>query len=169
VAQHAHEELPFDTFDPVRYQPDAPWAGLASPCGQVLALYFGGGEPHYRSYVSAWAGAPYNAFVSQLVARYASPAEASTKFTQLVKDIPTCADALRRDPTATLALTVGDITSESAHFEQRQAGANAGLPDRHTVAVEYQLLGDSIVGVASSQSAAVVSALTRELGGRVYG
>lgn len=169
VANYAPGASPFDNFDPVRHQPDSPYEGLPAPCAQVLPLYFGGGEPRFSDYASLWTVGAGNVFVSQLVARYATSAQAATKFTQLVKDIPACTDALTHQPAATLALTVGDITSDSARFEQRQTGSNSSLPNRHDVAVEYRLAGASIIGVSSSQSPAVVSALAQELRGRVSG
>jgi hypothetical protein len=167
VAQQAPQTPPFAISDPVRRQPDNPPADLQQPCGQVLPLYFGGGEPRFDEYASAWTAGAGNTFVSQLVARYASAAAAATKFAQLSQEIPVCAEALTRDPNATLALSVDHITADSAHFEQRQAGANSSLPNRHDVAVQYQLVGASIIGVSSSLPAAMVNALAGELRGRV--
>lgn len=169
VAQHAPQTPPFANFDPVRRQPDSAPADLPLPCVQVLPLYFGGGEPRFDEYASAWTAGAGNTFVSQLVARYASVEAAATKFAQLAHEIPACAELLGRDRNATLALSVGGITAESAHFGQRQAGANSSLPNRHDVAVQYELVGASIIGVSSSLPAAVVSVFAGKLRAQVGG
>lgn len=155
--------------DPVSRGPEDPDAGLPGACGRVMALYFGGGEPRYRSYLSEWAVGTGNVFVSQLVAQYSSPAQAATKFTRLTADIPACATVLAANPAATMAVRVGDLTADSARFEQLPAGENRQVSNGHDVAVEYRLAGDTIIGVSASYSAALVSAVAGELVARLPG
>lgn len=143
--------------EPIAHQPDSPYDGIAAPCGRSLPLYFGAGEPPLRGYAKWTAAGQGNAFVNQLVAQYVDPGQASTRFAQLTKDVPACADATATNPDSGLAVKAAAVTANSVQFQQGPGGANRQLSGSHVANTEYRLLGNSIIGVSATQPAAVVS------------
>ncbi|SRX92937.1 hypothetical protein MSP7336_01166 [Mycobacterium shimoidei] len=153
--------------EPIAHKPDNPYEGLVVPCDQVLPLYFGSGEPPVSSYAKWTATGQQNTFVNQLVAQYASAEQARTRFAQLAKDVPACADAVGANRTAGLTLKVGQITPNAVRFEQQAAGASRQL--QHVTNTEYRLVGSSIIAVSATEPAAVVAAIADQLTSRVGG
>lgn len=155
------------TAEPIRHEPNTPWEGLAAPCVQVFPLYFGSGEARFTRYVMASFVGEGNIFVNQLVAQFNSPAQAATRFAQLTRDLPECADAA--DPGMGFTLTIGETTDSSARFVKTAAGANQQLPNSHAVNNEYRLVGDAIIGAWATEPAAVVTTVADQLGKRLGG
>lgn len=157
------------TAEPIRHEPNTPWEGLAAPCVQVFPLYFGSGEARFTRYVMASFVGEGNIFVNQLVAQFSSPAQAATRFAQLTRDLPECADAAGADPASGFALTIDETTDSSARFEKKAAGANLQMPNSHVVNNEYRLVGDTIIGAWATNPATVVTTVADRLGERVGG
>lgn len=169
VAQADPGAPAFHTAEPIRHEPNTPWEGLAAPCVQVFPLYFGSGEARFTRYVMASVVGEGNVFVNQLVAQFSSPAQAATRFAQLTRDLPECADAADADPAMGFTLKIGETTSSSARFEKTAAGANQQMPNSHAVNNEYRLVGDAIIGAWATESGEVVTTIADQLGKRLGG
>lgn len=152
----------FDSLDPAETTPRVPDPGLMSVCDAVNTLYFAAGDPATTKYVSQWAGAPGQHSVSQAIAVYDSAATASQKFGQLTSGVPACAKASAGDGIP-FTVTPGQTGPDVVRFTQKRkpnpslSGGSSGN------ATEYRLVGSAIVGVSSTESAAVVTAVADKL------
>lgn len=152
----------FDSLDPAETTPRVPDPGPMAVCDSVNTLYFAAGDPATTKYVSQWAGAPQQHSVSQAIAVYDSAATASQKFGQLTAGVPECAKASAGHDIP-FTVTPGGIGSDVVRFTQKRkpnpslSGGSSGY------ATEYRLTGSAIVGVSSTESAAVVTAVVDKL------
>ncbi|WP_454792122.1 hypothetical protein [Mycolicibacterium lutetiense] len=156
----------FDSLNPGETTPRVPDAGPMAVCDAVNTLYFAAAAPATTRYVSQWAGAPHQHYVSQTIAVYDSTATASQKFAQLTAGVPACAKASAGDGIP-FTVTPGETGPDVVRFTQERkpnpslSGGSSGS------ASEYRLAGSAIVGVSSGESAAVVSAVADKLVGKL--
>ncbi|MGW4098694.1 MULTISPECIES: sensor domain-containing protein [unclassified Mycobacterium] len=152
----------FDALDPAETTPRVPDPGPMAVCDAVNTLYFAAGTPATTKYVSQWAGAPGQHYVSQTIALYDTAAAASQKFGQLTAGIPACAKASAGEGIP-FTVTPGEAGSDVARFTEKRKPNPSLSGGSSGDASEYRLAGSAIVGVSSSESPAVVAAVADKL------
>ena len=152
----------FDSLDPAETTPRVPDPGPMAVCDSVNTLYFAAGDPAATKYVSQWAGAPQQHSVSQAIAVYDSAATASHKFGQLTAGVPECAKASAGHDIP-FTVVPGDTGPDVVRFTRKRKPNPSLSGGGSSDATEYRLTGSAIVGVSSTESAAVVSAVVDKL------
>lgn len=166
VQQANPDAAEFDSLDPAETTPRVPDGGPMAVCDAVNPLYFATGAPATTKYVSQWAGAPGQHYVSQTIALYDTAAAASQKFGQLNAGIPACAKASAGDAIP-FTITPGETGSDVVRFTEKRKPNPSLSGGRSGNASEYRLAGSVIVGVSSSESAAAVTAIADKLVGKI--